>query len=163
MIELIILSQVRRVFMNLKQLVPYIFAMLAGIFTTLESGINGHIGKIVTPKIATIYSLIVGLAIMIIIAFAGGGLGQFKNVFHMPSSLKIAGALGGFFGAMIIYLVAKTIPNLGVTATLTLVVAAQILSGLYFDIVITKQQIDFYKIIGASAVIVGVYFITLKT
>ncbi|WP_133629406.1 DMT family transporter [Fonticella tunisiensis] len=43
----------------------------------------------------------------------------------------VSGALGGLFGALIIYFVAKTIPKHGVTVTLTLVVASQILSGLY--------------------------------
>jgi bacterial/archaeal transporter family-2 protein len=149
--------------MNLKQLLPYIFAIMAGIFTTLESGINGHIGRIVTPKVATIYSLFIGCLVMFIAAIFRGGLGHMKKLLNLPSNLLFAGALGGFFGAMIIYFVAKTIPRLGVTVTLTLVVAAQILSGLYFDIVVSKQHIDLYKIIGAFAVIAGVYFITLKS
>jgi uncharacterized membrane protein YdcZ (DUF606 family) len=59
--------------------------------------------------------------------------------------------------------VARTVPALGVTVTVTLVVAAQILSGLYIDIIITRQHLDIYKILGALSVILGVYFITLKS
>lgn len=148
--------------MNLKEILPYILAISAGIFTTLESSINGHIGKIITPKIATIYSLIVGLAIMIIITIAGGGIGGYRNIARLNTRLLMAGAMAGVFGALIIYFVAKTVPSLGVTVTLTLVVAAQILSGLYIDVIVLKHHLDFYKVIGAAAVILGVYFITLK-
>lgn len=148
--------------MNLKEILPYILAISAGIFTTLESSINGHIGKIITPKIATIYSLIVGLAIMLIITIAGGGIGGYRNIARLNTRLLMAGAMAGVFGALIIYFVAKTVPSLGVTVTLTLVVAAQILSGLYIDVIVLKHHLDFCKVIGAAAVILGVYFITLK-
>lgn len=147
--------------MKFKEILPYILAISAGIFTTLESSINGHIGKIITPKIATIYSLIVGLAIMVIIALAGGGIGSYRNITRLNAKLLMAGAMAGVFGALIIYFVAITVPSLGVTVTLTLVVAAQVLSGLYIDIIVLKHHLDFYKVIGAAAVILGVYFITL--
>lgn len=148
--------------MNLKEIIPYILAISAGIFTTLESSINGHIGKIITPKIATIYSLIVGLALMLIITIPGRGLSGYRNIARLNSRLLMAGAMAGVFGALIIYFVAKTVPSLGVTVTLTLVVAAQILSGLYIDIMVLKHHLDIYKVLGAAAVIIGVYFITLK-
>lgn len=147
--------------MKFKEILPYILAISAGIFTTLESSINGHIGKIITPKIATIYSLIVGLAIMIVIAVTGGGIGGYRNIAKLNAKLLVAGAMAGVFGALIIYFVAITVPSLGVTVTLTLVVAAQILSGLYIDIIVLKHHLDFYKVAGAAAVILGVYFITL--
>lgn len=149
--------------MNLKEIIPYILAISAGIFTTLESSINGHIGKIITPKIATIYSLIVGLALMLIITIPGRGLGGYRNITRLNSRLLMAGAMAGVFGALIIYFVAKTVPSLGVTVTLTLVVAAQILSGLYIDIIVLKHHLDLYKVLGAAAVILGVYFITLES
>lgn len=149
--------------MSIKELIPYVFAILAGIFTTLESSINGYIGKIITPKIATVYSLIVGLGIMFVITMAGGNLGSYRNILRLNPKLLTAGAFAGVFGALIIYFVARTVPTLGVTVTLTLVVAAQILSGLYIDLVITKQHLDIYKILGALSVILGVYFITLKS
>lgn len=148
--------------MNFKEILPYILAISAGIFTTLESSINGHIGKIITPKIATIYSLIVGLAIMVIITIAGGGISGYRNITRLNTKLLMAGAMAGVFGALIIYFIAKTVPSLGVTVTLTLVVAAQILSGLYIDIIVLKHHLDYYKVLGTAAVILGVYLITLK-
>lgn len=148
--------------MNFKEIIPYILAISAGIFTTLESSINGHIGRIITPRIATIYSLIVGLAIMIIITILGGNIGGYINITKLNTRLLMAGAMAGVFGALIIYFVAITIPSLGVTITQTLVVAAQILSGLYIDIIVFRHHIDIYKILGAAAVVLGVYLITLK-
>lgn len=148
--------------MNVKEIIPYVLAISAGIFTTLESSINAYIGKIITPKIATIYSLIAGLAIMLVVTIADGSMGGYRNITRLNTRLLMAGTIAGVFGALIIYFVAKTVPSLGVTVTLTLVVAAQILSGLYIDIVVLKHQLDFFKVLGAAAVILGVYFITLK-
>jgi bacterial/archaeal transporter family-2 protein len=149
--------------MKLGYIIPYIFAILAGIFTTLESSINGHIGKLVTPKIATLYSLFMGLLVMFLATLLMGSAVQYKNILSLNSKLLVLGAIGGVFGALIIYFVAKIIPTLGVTVTLTMVVAAQILSGLYVDIFVLKHNIDVYKIIGSVSVLIGIYFITLKS
>jgi len=143
----------------MKELIPYIFAMLAGIFTTLESSINAHLGKIVSPKIATMHDLITGVIIILLANLFKGSISEYTKIFHVNPRWLI----GGVFGALIIYFITKTIPSLGITVTLTIVIASQILSSLYIDTLILKQQkLDFFKIIGALLVIIGVVFITIE-
>lgn len=142
----------------MKEVLPYLFAILAGIFTTLEATINAKLGKIVSPKIATMHDLVTGVIFILLVNLLRGTLREYTRVFNV----NLRWLFGGIFGALIIYLVTKTIPELGITITLTVVIASQILSGLYIDTFILKhQQLDLYKIIGAFLVIIGVFFITI--
>lgn len=135
---------------------PYVFAILTGVFTTIEATVNAQLGKIVTPKIATLHSLFVGLLVMLIANILNGTLNQYSKV----SNVELHWLIGGIFGALIIYLMTLTIPKLGVTITLTIVITSQILSSFYIDTFILKQQqLELTKIIGAFLVVMGLYFI----
>lgn len=135
---------------------PYVFAILTGIFTTIEATVNAQLGRIVTPKIATLHSLFVGLLVMLIANILNGTLDQYSKV----SNVELHWLIGGIFGALIIYLMTITIPKLGVTITLTIVITSQILSSFYIDTFILKQQqLELTKIIGAFLVVMGLYFI----
>ncbi|MBP1926762.1 transporter family-2 protein [Sedimentibacter acidaminivorans] len=143
----------------MNEIMPYVFAILTGIFTTVEATVNAQLGRIVTPKIATLHSLFVGLLVMLIANILNGTLGQYSKV----SNVEFQWLIGGIFGALIIYLMTLTIPKLGVTITLTIVITSQILSSFYIDTFILKQQqLELTKIIGAFLVVMGLYFIMDK-
>ena len=141
----------------MKEIIPYLLAIAAGIFTTLEASLNSQLGELVSPNVATLHSLLVGSLVMLIANIFSGSLNEYHKVLNIRFELLI----GGIFGAFIIYLTTKAVPKLGITTTLTMVIAAQILSSLYFDIVVLKQQrLDMTKIFGAVLVLSGVYFIS---
>ena len=141
----------------MRELIPYILAILVGIFTTMEASINSQLGKMVTPKIATLHSLITGLFIILIINIASGSLSQYGKVFYV----KPYWLVGGIFGALIVYIVIKIIPYLGITVTLTFIIASQVLSSFYIDTFIFRNdKLGMMKIIGALLIIAGVYFIS---
>lgn len=143
----------------MKEITPVIFAILAGIFTTLEASINAKLGRIVSPKIATLHSLITGVIIILIGNLLKGSLHQYAKIIHVRPQLLI----GGIFGTFIIYFVTRTIPKLGVANTLTIIVASQIISGLLIDIFVTKQQeLDWFKLVGIILLLCGTYFIMKK-
>jgi transporter family-2 protein len=140
----------------MKGYLPYLFALSIGIFTALEVGINARLGKIVTPKIATLHSLIVGAFFFFSINIAQSSINQYKNIFKVNPIWLV----GGVFGALIIYLSTKTVPKLGITTTLILVVSAEVLTGLFIDCFITKEQIfNFIKIAGLIFVLIGIYIL----
>jgi bacterial/archaeal transporter family-2 protein len=135
---------------------PYLLALTAGIFTALEVGINSRLGKIVTPKIATLHSLIIGMLFFFIINAVQGTLPLYKNIFKVNPLLLI----GGFFGALIIYISTKTVPKLGITTTLILVVAAEVMTGLFIDCFIAKEQaFNIAKMAGLIFVLIGIYIL----
>jgi transporter family-2 protein len=140
----------------MKEFLPYLFAVSAGIFTALEVGINARLGKIVTPKIATLHSLIIGMLFFFTINLMQGTLQQYKNILKVKPILLI----GGVLGALIIYISTKTVPKLGITTTLILVVSAEVLTGLFIDCFVTKEQIfNAIKIIGLLFVLTGIYIL----
>lgn len=143
--------------MLVHEIIPYILAILVGIFTAAEAGINSQFGKIVTPKIATLHSLITGLLLILIINVSSGNLRQYNRVFHVKPYLLF----GGVFGALIVYLVTKIVPYLGITVTLTFIMASEVLCSFYIDTFIFKnEKLDVTKIFGALLILTGVYFIS---
>jgi transporter family-2 protein len=140
----------------MKEYLPYFFALAAGIFTALEVGINSRLGKIVTPKIATLHSLIIGVLFFFTVNLLQGSLSQYKGIFKINPLLLV----GGVFGALIIYLSTKTVPKLGITTTLILVVSAEVLTGLFIDCFVTREQVfNAMKIAGLLFILIGIYIL----
>ena len=141
----------------MKEIIPYILAIAAGIFTTLEASINSQLGKVVSPNLATLHSLLVGVLVMLVANIFSGNLNEYGKVLNV----RFDWLIGGIFGALIIYFTTETVPKLGVTVTLTMVIAGQILSSFYLDIFVLKnQRLELTKIFGALLVLAGVYFIS---
>lgn len=143
----------------MREIFPVFLAVLAGVFTALESSINAQLGKIVSAKIATLHSLITGGIIILIGNILNGSLGQYVKVINVRPHLLI----GGIFGTFIIYLVTKTIPRLGVATTLTIIVTSQIISGLLIDAFITEQyDFNWFQFIGVILLLCGTFLILRK-
>ncbi|MBP8641263.1 MAG: DMT family transporter [Oscillospiraceae bacterium] len=128
-----------------------ILALLAGVFTVVESSINSQLGKQITPSIATLHSLATGAVFMLIISLVRGSSSRYIQVF----SISPVWLIGGFFGAMIIYLSSRAIPVLGVSKALTLILTAQIITGLLIDLFFEGVRIDFYKVFGVLFLLLG--------
>lgn len=126
-------------------------AILAGIFTALESSVNSQLAKQLTPSIATLHSLVTGAFLMAAISIFRGSYTRYIRVLHVSPIWLI----GGLFGAMIIYLSSKSIPVLGVSKTLTLILAAQIITGVVIDTLVNHNSIDIYKIFGVAFLLLG--------
>jgi len=126
-------------------------AVLAGIFTALESSVNSQLGKEVSPSIATLHSLITGTILMTTISILRGSYTRYIKIFQVSPVWLI----GGFFGAIIIYLSSKAIPTLGVSKTLTLILASQVLTGVIIDTSVNHMGFDIYKIFGVLFLLLG--------
>lgn len=126
-------------------------AILAGVFTALESSVNSQLGKQLTPSIATLHSLVTGAILMAVVSIFRGSYTRYVRVFHVSPILLI----GGFFGAMIIYLSSKAIPVLGVSRALTLILTAQIITGVVIDTFVSHISIDVYKLFGVVFLLLG--------
>ncbi len=128
-----------------------LLAILAGVFTTLESSINSQLGKQLTPSIATLHSLIVGVTFIFMINLLKGNLPRYAKVV----SVSPIWLIGGFFGAFIIYLSSKSIPQLGISNTIILILAGQMVSGLLLDALVNNVNINFKKMAGMILFLIG--------
>lgn len=128
-----------------------LLAILAGVFTTIESSINSQLGKYLTPSIATLHSLITGMTFMFLINLFLGNLTRYSKV----TTVKPIWLIGGFFGAFIIYLASKSIPELGISNTLILILAGQLVSGLVIDAFANNVEINAKKMTGMVLFLIG--------
>ena len=128
-----------------------ILAILAGAFTTIESGINSQLGKYVTPGIATLQSLMVGMLFVLLINITRGNISNYPKVFTVSPILMI----GGIFGALIIYISSKVIPELGISNTVILVLSGQMVSSLVIDALINHAEVSLKKMMGMILFLIG--------
>ena len=128
-----------------------VLAILAGIFTTVETSINAQLGKSITPSLATLHSLIIGTIFMVFLCAYGGTLTGYPRIMSVSPLLW----LGGIFGAFIIYFSSKAIPSLGISNTLILILSGQLVSGLVIDVYQNNIEIGSKKIMGLVLFLVG--------
>lgn len=128
-----------------------LLAILAGVFTTIESSINSQLGKSVTPGIATFHSLLTGVTFILLVNLISGNLVKYQKV----AAVKPVLLIGGFFGASIIYLMTRAIPALGISNTVILVLVGQLTSGLIVDSIINDLEMSIRKMAGMLLFIVG--------
>jgi len=131
--------------------ISIILAILAGVFTTIESSINSQLGKYLTPGVAAFHSLIVGFLFMLSFIIVRGDIAKYTKVVNV----KPIWLIGGIFGALIIYLSSRSIPLLGISNTLILILAGQLLSGLVLDVVVFNAEISVKKMTGAILFLIG--------
>lgn len=132
-----------------------LFAILAGVSTAIEAFVNGELGKNTTALIATFISLVVGALFFLISILLAGDFKDLANINSINPKLLIGGILGG----LIIYFTVKSVPSLGVSNTLTLIVISQMLIGFFIDATFLKESIHLYKYIGAILLVIGTFFI----
>ena len=128
-----------------------LLAILAGVFTTIEASINSQLGKFLTPSIATFHSLMVGMLFIFLMNLVKGNLSRYSKVVTVSPIWLI----GGIFGASIIYLSSKSIPKLGISNTIILILSGQMLSGLLIDALINEVAISGKKMAGLILFLIG--------
>lgn len=133
------------------KLLPVILAVLAGVFTTIEAAMNARLGRYISPTIATLHSLLVGVLFMLLLSLFKGKLSLYAKVVYV----KPFWLLGGIFGALIILFSSKAIPEIGISNTLILILSGQLLSGLVLDVIFNSMIIETRKAMGLFLFIIG--------
>lgn len=128
-----------------------LLAILAGIFTTIEASINSQLGKCITPGIATLHSLMVGMSFILFLNLINGKLSYYTKI----TTVRPLWLIGGLFGASIIYLSSRSIPQLGISNTIILVLSGQLLSGLILDAIVNQVELSARKIAGLLLFLIG--------
>jgi transporter family-2 protein len=128
-----------------------LLAILAGIFTTIEASINSQLGKHITPGIATLHSLLVGMSFIFVLNLINGNLRYYTRI----TTVRPLWLIGGLFGASIIYLSSCAIPRLGISNTIILVLSGQLLSGLILDAVVNQVELSVRKLCGLILFLIG--------
>lgn len=128
-----------------------LLAILAGIFTTIESSINSQLSKYITPSVATFHSLFVGMSFILLLNLVSGKFSYYSRI----TTVKPLWLIGGLFGASIIYLSSRAIPELGISSTIILILSGQLLSGMVIDAIVNDVEISIRKVAGLVVFLIG--------
>lgn len=139
-----------------------IFLLLIGLAGGIAVGLQSPMASIIGQRIGTMESVFIlhfgGAVLSAIFLFfsRGGQLGQWHT---LPWYTLMA----GFFGLVVVTAVSTTIPRIGVTATIVLIVAGQLVIGLVLDhfgwLGATVRPIEWSRVFGVVVLFVGVWLI----
>ncbi len=134
-------------------------AAVVGVCIALEPTVNSALGKVITPRLATFHSFVVGMVAIVIINILSGGFKGYSNVLKVPPYLWI----GGLLGLTVILGGAWAAGVIGVASTVTVMVAVQMVTGIVIDSLglfgATKVPIDMSRIIGVVLLVIAVKLI----
>lgn len=126
-----------------------------GVCVALEPAVNAALGKVITPRLATFHSFLVGIIVMFIINMTSGGFAQYKNIIKAQPYLWF----GGLLGASIVYFGAKVAPVIGVASMVAIMVAVQLATGIIIDAMdlfgTGRIPLDAGRVIGIILLIAG--------
>ncbi len=139
-------------------LIVIVVALAGGV----SVGLQGPLTSLMSQKLGTIESIFIVhlggavLAGLPLVFLRGGNLGEWRSV---PWYALGAGALG----LVILSAVSYTIPRAGVAITVTLIVAAELITGALLDqfglLGATVRPLDLGRVIGILVLFVGTWLI----
>lgn len=139
-------------------IVPVIVGVLGGIAIGFQNPLASLMGQRL-GIIEAAFVIHVGgtiAAAVPVLAVRGGGLGAWRDV---PWYALGAGVLG----VILIASIAFTIPRLGVAATVVLIVAAQLIVGLWLDhfglLGVAVRPVDVARIAGVLLLLAGAWLV----
>lgn len=143
---------------------PVIFIILIGLAGGVAVGLQSPLASMISQRLGvmeSIFILHIGGAIMALVPLLFYGGGKLWNWRSVPWY-----ALGaGIFGLVVIGAVSYMIPRIGVAASITTIVAGQLLVGTILDhfgmLGAAERSLDPTRVLGLIIVMVGVW-LTVK-
>lgn len=143
---------------------PVILIVLIGLAGGAAVGLQSPLASMISQRLGIFESVFIvhlggALFVLVPLLFMGGGkLPQWRSV---PWYALCAGV----FGLVVIAAISYMIPRVGVAASITAIVAGQLLVGLFLDhfglLGVSLRPIDAIRVLGIGVVLVGVW-ITVK-
>lgn len=138
--------------------------ILIGLAGGVAVGLQSPMASMITQRLGTFESVFIVhiggamIALVPLLIYGGGKLSQWRSVPWY--------ALGaGIFGLVVIAAISYMIPRVGVAASITTVVAGQLLVGVILDhyglLGASVRPLDVTRIIGLAVVLAGVW-LTVK-
>lgn len=136
-----------------------LFGLIGGVAVGIQSPISSQISQRISGSIESVFLVHLSGTVIagVLLLFKGGGhLGQWRN-------LPWYAAIAGMFGVIVISAINFTIPRIGATASVTLVVAGQLIIGLVIDhfgwFDTSVRQIDSSRLVGVAVLLFGTWLV----
>ncbi len=140
----------------------YLFAAaLAGALLPLQAGLNAGLARVTGSGVwAALFSFMVGTLALLLLTVAGRqALAGSQQLINAPWWMW----MGGILGALYVYALIITAPQLGAATVIGVTIAGQLLASLLIDhfgwVGFASQAISWQRCLGAALLIVGVILI----
>jgi bacterial/archaeal transporter family-2 protein len=135
----------------------------AGVLVGMQAPINSRLGRSVGSVQAASFSFLVGtIALLLIAAFANGGLGNYSKVTGAPWWALI----GGLLGAVYVTVAILTVRTLGASSLTAAVITGQLVISVAIDrfglLGIARQPIGAQRILGLVLLVAGVALVVRR-
>ncbi|WP_371369634.1 hypothetical protein SRRS_27200 [Sporomusa rhizae] len=112
------------------EMLPLVLALVSGVLMAVQGSLNTALSKVIGLLEATFFVHITGtiLAVILLFFFKMG-----KGNLYAWQDAPWYSWLGGFIGVAIIYLVAASIPGVGVANATTAIIVGQVLTAIIID------------------------------
>ncbi|MCD6436236.1 MAG: DMT family transporter [Clostridiales bacterium] len=138
-----------------------LFSLMAGIFVTMQMVFNARVSENVGLwETTTIVHAVGFLFSLAMLAFFGDGhIGKWGEI----NKLYL---LGGTFGVIIIYSMAKSVLSIGATLAVSVLLVSQLTAALLIDVFglfgTNKIVIDWTKPMGIIVILVGIIIFKIR-
>ena len=138
-----------------------ILAILAGMAMPTQAAVNSKLaGYAGSPIMAAFISFAVGTAALFVyMVLTGVSLNSAASLKYAPLVVW----MGGFLGAFFVSVMVTVVPRIGVALAFSLAIGGQMLVTLLIDhfgwLGVQERPMNFYRVIGAALITVGVILI----
>jgi transporter family-2 protein len=149
---------------NISVMEPIILIILIGLAGGAAVGLQSPLASMISQRLGIFESVFIvhlggAIVALVPLVFSGGGkLTQWRSVPWYALS-------AGIFGLVVIGAISYMIPRVGVAASITAIVAGQLLVGMILDhfglLGASVRSLDITRLIGISVVLTGVW-LTVK-
>lgn len=145
------------------KLLALLIAAGSGVAMALQGSLNAALGKIIGLLETTFIVHLVGLMVVFLLLFVFQlGDGEWYRYTEAPWYTY----LGGLLGVLIIYLVARSIPPLGVAVATTAIIVGQVMTACLVDHLglfgLEKASFTWYRVAGTALMASGAFLILKK-
>ncbi len=145
------------------KLLALLIAAGSGVAMALQGSLNAALGKIIGLIETTFIVHLVGLMVVFLLLFVFRlGDGDWHRYAEAPWYTY----LGGILGVLIVYLVARSIPPLGVAVATTAIIVGQVMTACLVDHLglfgLEKASFTWYRVTGTALMASGAFLILKK-
>jgi len=145
------------------KLLALLIAAASGLAMALQGSLNAALGKIIGLLETTFIVHLVGLLVIFIVLFVFRlGDGEWHRYAEAPWYTY----LGGVLSVIIVYLVARSIPPLGVAVATTAIIVGQVMTACLVDHLglfgLEKAPFTWYRVSGTLLMASGAFLILKK-
>jgi len=142
-----------------------LIAMTGGVLLSIQGGLNAQLGVLLkNPLLATLAAYLFSTVFaLLFVFFVVKDVPSIQQIKAVPVYLWFTGALFSVVGISLYY---YTIPKLGISTMISIGLFGQMLfsviAGHFAWFGLPKKTIDIKRLIGVSAMLIGIYLINKK-